>query len=79
MSETRTTRHHHTNCAIHGTLVNGKLRDCTCNAAATPPTPESDAHREVRKSVVCEKCYGLTSCWCPPTPDRAATREGADA
>lgn len=44
--------------------------------SATPPTPESGAHREVRKSVVCEKCYGLTSCWCPPTPDRAAVREG---
>lgn len=44
-SETRTTRLHHTNCAIHGTLVNGKLRDCTCTAAATPPTPDRAAVR----------------------------------
>lgn len=41
MSETRTTRHHHTNCAIHGTLVGGKLRDCTCTA-----TPMSETRKD---------------------------------
>lgn len=49
-SETRTTRHHHTNCAIHGTLVDGKLRDCTCTAT---PAPAADGEAEFSICVWC--------------------------
>lgn len=73
MSET-TTRHHFTHCAVHGTLVNGKLRECTCGVSATPSAERDDAEIE----AMADAAYASAKARSAPTPPLAAP-DHADA